>query len=30
MVLSGLREYCQETIDVIVDNFNKKKDAYTK
>lgn len=29
MLLSGLREYCQDTIDEIVDKYNKKKSAYT-
>ncbi|XPF92477.1 DUF3581 family protein [Colwellia sp. RE-S-Sl-9] len=30
MLLSGLREYCQETIDVIVNDFNNTKAAYIK
>ncbi len=30
MLLSGLREYCQETINVIVEDYNKTKAAYIK
>jgi len=30
MLLSGLREYCQETIDTIVDQYNKTKTTYIK
>lgn len=30
MLLSGLREYCQENIDVIVEDYNAKKAAYFK
>lgn len=29
MVLSGLREYCPEITDEIVNNYNNKKNAYT-
>lgn len=30
MLLSGLREYCQDTINVIVEDYNKTKAAYVK
>ncbi|WP_426359791.1 DUF3581 family protein [Pseudocolwellia sp. HL-MZ19] len=30
MLLSGLREYCQDTIDVIVQDYNETKAAYIK
>jgi len=30
MLLSGLREYCQETINVIVDDYNNTKAAFIK
>jgi hypothetical protein len=30
MLLSGLREYCQDNIDSIVNDYNKKKEDYLK